>query len=157
MVDRNNDVWLAEVFVSHTSLDSPYCRVVVLPAIEAVVERNFNQHIFMDWNNFGRMTGEQARVLASGYVKEITRLISSSRSFLVVLSTAAIRSQWVAWEVNWWLTNRSIEKMIVVLAEKCDPLDLDTRLDKANTVFLPTVAQSEARHRLQTELKIMLE
>jgi len=156
MVNPQKDVWLAEVFVSHTSGDTAYCKALVLPAIEAVVERGFNQYVFMDWNNFGKMSGEHARGFASGYVKEITRLIRGSRSFIGVLSAAAIASKWVAWEVNWWLTNRSIEEAIVVLSEECNPFDLDSRLDKARTVFLPNVTNSGMQTTLQAALREIL-
>jgi hypothetical protein len=157
MTDAQETFWISDVFVSHTSSDTAYCRALVLPAIEAMTERKFNQYVFMNWNNFGRTQGENARGIAKAYAGEIARIIRASRSIVVVLSKAAIVSRWVAWEVDWWLTNRSVEKMLVILTEECNPLNMDKRLDRATTIFLPNISASDAQPRLQTKLREMLQ
>ena len=117
------DFFVAEYFVSHTLPDTPFCRALVLPAIESVVPRNFNQYVFMDLENFGRSSvrdGKNADLFAKAYAKDIDRLLAQSRYFLLVASQAALLSSWVRREVSWWFTNRHGTEMFVVHREACD-------------------------------------
>lgn len=112
----------AGFFVSHTLVDSEYCLQLILPAIEAVVHRSFNQYVFMDYENFGRRhENDGPSLLAAGYAREIERLLGSSQAMLLVASLAASRSKWVKYEVKWWVQNRPLEKLIVVIREPFDP------------------------------------
>jgi hypothetical protein len=57
----------SEFFVSHMLVDTDYCRLLVLPAIEAVVSRPFNQYVFMNLQNFGKSSladGKNAALFA---------------------------------------------------------------------------------------------
>ncbi len=112
--------FMAEFFVRHTLSDTGYCRLLVLPAIEAVVERNFNQYVFMNLQNFGKTSltdGKNAVFLAKAYSREVDRLLRDSRFMLVVASPAATQSAWVRYEVSWWISNRSVNEMVILLRE----------------------------------------
>jgi hypothetical protein len=88
----------SEFFVSHTLVDGDYCRLLVLPAIEAVVPRRFNQYVFMNLQNFGKSSladGKNPALFAEAYSREIDRLLRDSRFMLVVASHTATQSAWV--------------------------------------------------------------
>jgi len=67
---QGQELAFAGFFVSHPLVDAGYCRQLILPAIEAVVDRGFNQYVFMDYENFGRghkADGSNAHVFANAY------------------------------------------------------------------------------------------
>ena len=120
---ENKELSRAGFFVSHTLQDAEYCRLLILPAIEAVVDRGFNQYVFMDYENFGRghkSDGTNANLFAAAYAREIERLLDDSHAMILVASLAAIRSDWVKREVDWWVRNRELEQLVVIVKEPCD-------------------------------------
>jgi hypothetical protein len=126
---KEQDLSWAGFFVSHTLADAEYCRQLILPAIEAVVHRGFNQYVFMDYENFGRRhksDGSNAHLFAAAYAREIERLLDNSQAMLLVASLAATRSKWVKYEVDWWVQNRPLEELTVIVREPCDPSVLNS-------------------------------
>lgn len=47
----------------------------------------------------------------------IERALSESTYFLLLASPTAAKSVWVTAEVNWWLSNRAIDKLLIVLTD----------------------------------------
>jgi hypothetical protein len=127
--ERQDLAW-AGFFVSHTLADAEYCRKLILPIIETVVHRRFNQYVFMDYEHFGRGHGEKANPASASYAKEIERLLNHSRAMLLVASVAATRSKWLKREVDWWVQNRPLEELTVVIREPCDPSELNPAVAK---------------------------
>jgi hypothetical protein len=128
---QRQELAFAGFFVSHTLVDAGYCRRLILPAIEAVVDRGFNQYVFMDYENFGRghkADGSNAHVFANAYARDIERLLGESQAFFLVASRAATRSQWVKYEVDWWVQSRSLAELTVIVREACDPALLNPSL-----------------------------
>ena len=114
--------WTAEFFISHTQADNPFCRQLVLPAIETISNRTFNKYVFMDYSNFGRGTekdGPAVRRFAQAYAQEIDRILNESYRFVLVGSVAATQSEWVKREVTWWVDNHGLKGLLVVLREPC--------------------------------------
>ena len=121
---QGQELAFAGFFVSHTLFDTGYCRQLILPAIEAVVDRGFNQYVFMDYENFGRghtADGSNAHVFANAYARDIERLLGESQALFLVASRAATRSQWVKYEVDWWVQNRPLEELTIIFREACNP------------------------------------
>ena len=151
--------FMAEFFVSHTLSDTGYCRLLVLPAIEAVVERNFNQYVFMNLQNFGKTSltdGKNAVFLAKAYSREVDRLLRDSRFMLVVASPAATQSAWVRYEVSWWISNRSVNEMVILLREACEPESLHAGVGQCQSLALVDLPEADAATRLRGVLGRML-
>ena len=47
----------------------------------------------------------------------IEKALSESKYFLLLASSLGASSPWVSREVNWWLKNRSTEKMLILLTD----------------------------------------
>ncbi len=47
----------------------------------------------------------------------IETALSRSRYFLLLASPTAAQSKWVAQEVQWWLTHRSAEQVLIILTD----------------------------------------
>src|SRR5215813_5145791 len=45
----------------------------------------------------------------------IERALTTSRYLILAASPAAARSEWVQREVEWWLTNRDVKTLLIVL------------------------------------------
>jgi len=128
---QRQELAFAGFFVSHTLVDAGYCRQLILPAIEALVDRKFNQYVFMDYENFGRghkSDGSNAHLFANAYARDIERLLKQSQALFLVASQAATCSQWVKYEVDWWVQNRSLAELTVIVREACDPALLNPSL-----------------------------
>ena len=100
-------------FVSHTLVDAEYCRQLILPAIEAMVHRGFNQYVFMDYENFGSLhVDDGPNPWATAYAREIERLLDDSQALILVASLAAARSEWVKYKVGVkvWAIRKKLEK-----------------------------------------------
>jgi hypothetical protein len=151
--------FMSDFFVSHTLSDTDYCRLLVLPAIEAVVERNFNQYVFMNLENFGKSSvtdGKNAAFFAKAYSKEVERLLRDSRFMLVVASLAATQSAWVRYEVGWWVSNRSVKEMMILLREPCEPERLHSGVGQCRWLTLIDLPEADAVGKLRAVLESML-
>lgn len=150
--------FISEFFVSHTLPDTDYCRQLVLPAIKAVVDRSFNQCVFMNLRNFGSWSeGDKgnAAAFAAGYSKEIERLLGDSRFMLIVSSLAAAQSEWVRFEVNWWLAKRSVNE-VFILHREIEPTWLNAATTGCRSLTLQDSAIAESATRLKAALQGML-
>jgi hypothetical protein len=150
---------MSEFFVSHTLPDTAYCRQLVLPVIEAVVDRSFNQCVFMNRENFGKASaadGTNADLLAKAYSKEVDRLLRDSRFMLLVASTAATRSDWVRYEVRWWAENRSVTEMLVLLREPCEPQQIHSAAGRCESLALFNPSNGDEAAKLKGTLVRML-
>jgi hypothetical protein len=146
----------SEFFVSHTLVDTDYCRLHVLPAIEAVVARNFNQYVFINLQNFGKSSladGKNAVLFAETYSREIDRLLRDSRFMLVVASHAATQSAWVRYEVGWWMRNRAADEMMILLKESCEPERLHSAAGQCESLRLVNLPKADAVVRLRGVLR----
>jgi hypothetical protein len=68
----------------------------------------------------------------------IEQALTQSEYFLLMASPYAAGSQWVQNEVDWWLTHRSLDKLLVVVTEgdiRWDTVAKD--FDPARTTCLP--------------------
>ena len=150
--------WTAEFFISHTQADSPFCRQLVLPAIETISNRTFNKYVFMDYSNFGRGTekdGPAVRRFAQAYAQEIDRILNESYRFVLVGSVAATQSEWVKREVTWWIDNHGLKGLLVVLREPCPIANLHPALlDGVQTLPVAEPADQN-NHKLVAEALAM--
>ena len=65
-----------------------------------------------------RIFRDQTSLAASpGLWSAIEAALSTSRYFLYIATPQAAQSPWVAREVQWWLTNRSADHLLIVLTE----------------------------------------
>jgi hypothetical protein len=131
--NKEQELAFAGFFISHTLVDAEYCRQLILPAIEAVVHRGFNQYVFMDYENFGKghkNDGTNAHLFAEGYAREIERLLNDSQAMFLVSSLAATHSLWVKYEVDWWVENRRLEELTIIIREPSDPCILNRAVRK---------------------------
>jgi MTH538 TIR-like domain (DUF1863) len=146
----------SEFFVSHTLVDTDYFRLLVLPAIEAVVSRRFNQYVFMNLQNFGKSSladDKNAALFAEAYSREIDRLLRDSRFMLVVASHAATQSAWVRYEVGWWMRNRAADEMMILFKESCEAERLHSAARQCESLRLVNLPEAAAAVRLRSVLR----
>lgn len=68
----------------------------------------------------------------------IEQALTDSRKFLLIASSEAAAAPWVLREVDWWLSNRNIDDILIVIAGGKFAIDPSTSLlDSANTDCLP--------------------
>ena len=52
-----------------------------------------------------------------GLWDSIEQALSESQYFLLFASPASAKSRWVQQEIEWWLQNRSVEKLLIILTD----------------------------------------
>jgi hypothetical protein len=104
---------LPTVFVSHSSRDRDFVENDLLPLL--------HRYSINAWYS------KEAIPSASVWEKTIRQGLNSCEWFLVVLSPAAIQSEWVQTEVHWAIEHRK-ERIVPVLIRDCDPSDLHLQL-----------------------------
>lgn len=68
----------------------------------------------------------------------VERALASSRWFVLVASPGAAGSEWVDQEIRWWLANRPVERLLVVVADGTLAWDKEARdFDAAASSALP--------------------
>src|SRR5262249_55713496 len=78
----------------------------------------------------------------------IEAALASSEYFLLMASPDAARSRWVRQEVSWWLANRSVDKLVIILTDgTAEWDDAANDFDWSRTTALP----QELRARFQQE------
>ena len=78
------------------------------------------QHLAKPWYRLRTMAvfRDQTDLSASpGLWSSIERALATSDFFILVTSPRAAQSPWIAKEVQWWLTNRSVARLLIVLAD----------------------------------------
>ena len=149
------DSWMAGVFISHTAADTSYCCALVLPVIQSIPSPFINRSVFFNYDNFGRGSGEEIRTMSAAYATQIERLLAESKTCAVIVSSASIKSEWVAWEVDWWLKTREMESLLAIQRDVTIPGDLDPRLENAETIVLNEVNE-QSKHILEAAVRELL-
>lgn len=84
---------------------------------------------------------------------EIEHALSTSRCFLLLASPEAAASVWVDREVQWWLDNRSVDRLYVLLTEgKIIWDDSRQRVDCRTTALPPSLMDAMRREPLWIDL-----
>jgi hypothetical protein len=104
---------MPKVFVSHSTHDRRFVESVLIPTLTA--------HGIESWYSKQDIRG------ASEWARRIVVGMKECDWFLVVMSHESAESQWVRDEVHWAMDHRW-EKIVPVLIDDCDPMDLHLRL-----------------------------
>jgi hypothetical protein len=142
-------------FVSHTLVDTDYCRSIVLPSIDRAVGPQVNAHLFMNLKNFGQGSagdGSNQELFAKAYSVEIERLLDDCRYFLLVASPDALRSAWVRREVTWWFQHRSATEAFIVFRAACDTTVLHRKMAACSS-YSPCSSSAEDLLQLSAALQ----
>ncbi|NBO93500.1 MAG: toll/interleukin-1 receptor domain-containing protein [Planctomycetia bacterium] len=128
----------ARVFISHSTKDAKFT--------DTLVER-LRDHYITTWYAPRHMPG--------GYFKEgLEQALIQCDWFILVLSDAALHSEWVKWEVDTAMTDpRYKGKIIPVLAEACDWKNLHEYLGRYQ-LFDYVTQPKEAENRLLQHLGV---
>jgi hypothetical protein len=128
----------ARIFISHSTQDARF--------VDALVER-LRDHYLATWYAPRHMPG--------GYFKEgLEKALNNCDWFLIVLSPAAIASEWVKWELEAAMADpRFNGKVIPVLAAPCDWQSLHAHL-KRYQLFDFVAQPKEAESRLLVHLGV---
>lgn len=104
---------MRSVFISHSSADSSFVKDQLVPALQ--------RHGIDAWVCSARIP------TAAEWEREISRALDATDWFLVILTPAAIRSEWVRAEVHWALERRR-GRVVPIMLRTCDPAELNLRL-----------------------------
>ena len=128
------------VFISHTSLDYGF---IVRELISVLYECHLDYHAE---NSFRR----KSPMVAELYRKAITRSLHRCKCCLVVVSNAAIQSEWVKYEVN----EAFVAKMplIALSIDGTAASELDPRLEQ-KPLIIYAERSSKVKHELSKWLK----
>ena len=125
------------VFLSHTSADAPVIAASVIPVL--VNEGFFDVH-------FSNRT--QAPSISSLYKARLLTSLGRCRWFMVFVTPASIKSEWVRFEVDWASRHRSRDEVVVITSAGAKAKSLNRWLARAPHVAFDVRAgadQSELR------------
>ncbi len=109
------------VFISHSSKDRATINERILPILEQ--------------ENIGYWYSESAIQTAAEWERSILAGLEACNWFLIVLSPAALESEWVKDELFWAIDNRP-DHIIPVIIEPCDPSGLHIRMRRLQVLSL---------------------
>jgi hypothetical protein len=110
------------VFISHTTVDAPTIRKVIVPILD---ENGVQFHLA------NRSDVPQA---SSPYRKAILRSLSRCKYFIAFVSHSSVVSQWVKFEVQWASIHRDPNYCLVMVGDDAEPTDLNPWLAKVHVV-----------------------
>lgn len=128
---------MLQVFVSHSTHDRGFVEKQIVPVLEE--------------NGYRPWYAPQATLTGEQWEDSIRSGLESCELFLVVLSPASVKSEWVRAEVHWAINNRK-EKVLPVLMQSCRPEDLHLQLPLLQHLDFSS-DNSLARNRLIAALK----
>jgi hypothetical protein len=110
------------VFVSHTAVDAPAIKAVVVPVL-------YENHL-----TFHMINGSAPSFASIAYKKAILRSLSLCRYFIVFVSHSSVVSPWVKFEVQWASIHRDPRYCLVVGGDDAEPTDLNPWLAKVHVL-----------------------
>jgi hypothetical protein len=114
------------VFVSHTATDYP----MVVNYLKPLVEKTYIQLFVLN-----RVMRGSPDVIQR-YKRRILDQLSRCAWFLVVVSKASLKSEWVRFEVDWAAHHRDPKRVYVWLLDDSDPAVLHPWLKTTNVIGL---------------------
>lgn len=145
------------VFVSHTAVNEPLIRAMILPAIQP-----FFGDIFL--MNIGMAIGENQNSLniVEAYKRRILTALWVSGWVVVVVSAAAASSRWVKFEFAWALQHHSHRRIVALILDESGrraflpllpfvrTLEIDENCRSTTSQIARVLHRSGARERRQT-------
>ncbi len=110
------------MFVSHSAVDYDVVRAILL---RYEVERFLTFHI---------ANRAQPPAFVKAYKPQIIMNLQRCAWFIVAVSEAALRSQWVRFEVTWALRHKPRNRILCLLVDKSDPTSLSNELSEIRTI-----------------------
>src|SRR5262245_21999924 len=118
-------------FISHTVSDMPFIEKHVAP----VLRSRYMDCMLLNYKRFTKQ-----------YAQYILRGLSNSGWFLVIVSSAASRSKWVKFEVDWAIRNKDSQRIIPIVIDGVDLRDIVPRLVTYATLdFRSSLIEAERR------------
>jgi hypothetical protein len=130
--DQRTSARQKSVFISHASADHDW--------VEAVIVDFLRAHKFRPWYS------EHAIATAAQWEREILQGMSSCAWFVLIVSEAASKSDWVKDEGFWAMEHRRT-KIVPIILERCDLYKFHIRLPRIQYVDF-TRNQTTGRRKL---------
>lgn len=110
---------MKKVFISHSSQDRVFVEDVLIPILK--------EHSIVPWYS------KDDIAITEKWEESIKRNLKESEWIIIVLSPNAIKSDWVKAEVHWAIETKP-ERIIPILYEECDAIDLHLKLPRIQYV-----------------------
>lgn len=110
---------MPSVFISHSIINRGFIEAHILPPLR--------EHDIQPW-----YSPVDIQAMAE-WDKQIKAGLQTSDWFLVVMSSASVGSEWVKSETHWAFNNRA-NRIIPVLIEDCDPIELHLHLPRCQYI-----------------------